>query len=54
MSINERRRVGNLFARLEAIGVTIDQAPKETLPWVRYVASLVCGVVLTGVMLFLI
>ena len=54
MRIRKRRRVESLFARLEAIGITIDEAPKETLPWLRYVAGLVCGVVLTGAMLFLI
>ena len=54
MSISKRRRVERLFARLEAIGIAIDEAPKETLPWLRYVAGLVCCVVLTGAMLFLI
>ena len=53
MTISKRRRVENLFARLEAIGVAIDEAPEETVPWLRYAASLVCGVVLTGVLLFL-
>ena len=54
MNFSKRRRVEKLFACLEAIGITIDETPKQTLPWLRYVAGLVCGAVLTGAILFLI
>jgi hypothetical protein len=42
MGIMRKRRLAKLYSRLRAMGITIDEPPTETLPWLRYISGLVC------------